>query len=99
MNATNVLTLFSIIILSIAISLVIAPSANARDNLDAAMPIRGFCIGAPGPKSLDAFIAFVQNELAPQHVNTLILRVDYRYQHLSHPEMRDNERLSKDAAK
>src|SRR6266700_667884 len=99
MKATNELILSSIRILSIAISLLIAPSADARDNLDAAMPIRGFCIGAPGPKSLDAFIAFVQNELTPRHVNTLILRVDYRYQYVSHPEMRDNEGLSKEAAK
>ena len=55
--------------------LVIGPTANARDDLDTAMPVRGFCIAAPTPKSLDAFIAFVQDELAPRRVNTLILRV------------------------
>src|SRR6266567_4789190 len=98
MKATNELILSSIRILSIAISLLIAPAADARDDLNAAMPIRGFCIGAPGPKSLDAFIAFVQNELAPRHVNTLILRVDYRYQYDSHPEMRDNQALSREEA-
>ena len=77
----------------------IGPTANARDNLDTAMPVRGFCIAAPAPKSLDAFIAFVQDELAPRHVNTLILRVDYRYQYQSHPELKDNEALSREAAK
>ena len=84
---------------SISMLLVIAARADARDNLDAAMPIRGFCIAAPAPKSLDAFIAFVQDELAPRHLNTLILRVDYRYQYESHPELSDNEPLSKEAVK
>ncbi len=83
----------------IAILLVIGPASHARDDLDAAMPIRGFCIAAPNSKSLDAFIAFVQDELAPRHVNTLILRVDYRYQYQSHPELKDNEALSREAAK
>jgi hypothetical protein len=62
-------------------------------------PFRGFCIGAPGPNSLERFIAFVQNELAPRQVNTLILRVDYRYQYESYPKMRANEALTKDDVK
>ena len=83
----------------IAILLVIGPTTDARENLDAAMPVRGFCIAAPGPKSLDAFIAFVQDELAPRHVNTLILRVDYRYQYESHPELKASDALSREAVK
>ena len=80
--------------------LAIGPAAaDARDDLDTAMPVRGFCIAAPTPKSLDAFVAFVQDELAPRRVNTLILRVDYRYQYESHPELKDNEALSREAAK
>ncbi len=44
---------------------------------------------------LDKFIAFVDHELAPRRVNTLVLRVDYNYQYKSHPELRDREALSK----
>src|ERR1700681_1934140 len=85
--------------LLIAVLLITGPATRAREGLDAAMPVRGFCIGAPNPKSLDAFIAFVQDELAPRHVNTLILRVDYRYEYESHPELKANEALSREAVK
>ena len=63
------------------------------------MPIRGFCIAAPDSNSLAQFIAFVHNELAPRHINSLVLRVDYRYQYESHPELRAGDALSKEAIK
>jgi hypothetical protein len=69
--------------------------AHALDNLDEVIPVRGFCISAPGSKSMDAFIGFIKEELVPRHVNTLVLRVDYRYDYGSHPELRENETLSK----
>jgi len=86
-------------IIVVVILLVIGPAALAEDKLDASMPVRGFCIAAPGPKSLEAFIGFIHKELAPRHVNTLILRVDYRYQYESHPELKDGQALSKEAVK
>jgi hypothetical protein len=59
------------------------------------LPVRGFCIAAPQSKDLDAFIKFIDEELASRSVNTLILRVDYNYQYESHPELRDSSALSK----
>jgi hypothetical protein len=59
------------------------------------LPVRGFCIAAPQPKELDEFIKFIDEELAPRSVNTLILRVDFNYQYESHPELRDSVSLSK----
>jgi hypothetical protein len=59
------------------------------------LPVRGFCIGAPQPGDLVRFIKFIDEELAPRKVNTLILRVDYNYQYESHPELRDSLSLSK----
>jgi hypothetical protein len=59
------------------------------------LPVRGFCIAAPQPKEVDEFIKFIDEELAPRAVNTLILRVDYNYQYESHPELRDSVALSK----
>lgn len=58
-------------------------------------PTRGFCIAAPDAKHLDTFIKFIDEELAPRKVNTLVLRVDFNYQFESHPELREKEALSK----
>lgn len=63
--------------------------------LDSLLPVRGFCIAAPVPSQLDPFVSFIEKELAPRKVNTLILRVDYNYQFQSHPELRDSIVLSK----
>jgi hypothetical protein len=63
------------------------------------LPVRGFCISAPQSKGLDEFIKFIDEELAPRSVNTLILRVDYNYQYESHPELRDSSALSKKEVK
>lgn len=58
------------------------------------MPVRGFCIAAPRPDGLNRFITFIEHDLAPRQINTLVLRVDYNYQYQSHPELRDHEALS-----
>src|SRR3954469_19649997 len=71
------------------------PGAGRADEMDSLLPIRGFCIAAPRPNELDAFVAFVSKELAPRHVNTLVLRVDYNYQYESYPKLRDRDALSK----
>ena len=67
----------------------------AQQNIDSLLPVRGFCIGAPKPKDVDAFTKFIIEELVPRKVNTLILRVDYGYQFKSHPELVDSASLSK----
>lgn len=71
----------------------------SQDKSETLLPIRGFCIAAPKPAKLDPFIVFINDELAPRHVNTLILRVDFNYQYESHPELRDPLSLSKDDVK
>ncbi len=68
---------------------------NAVPDEGNVLPVRGFCIAAPQPKDVDEFIKFIDNELAPRSVNTLILRVDYNFQYESHPELRDSDALSK----
>jgi phage FluMu protein Com len=67
---------------------------RAQNSLDAILPVRGFAIGAPPPSYVDSFVLFIENELAPRKVNTLILRVDYNYQYKIHPELRDSIALS-----
>lgn len=63
------------------------------------LPVRGFCIAAPGPAGVHAFVRFIDEELAPRSVNTLILRVDWNYMYNSHPELRDSVALSKSDVK
>ncbi|MFT3702606.1 MAG: family 20 glycosylhydrolase [Agriterribacter sp.] len=70
--------------------------SKAQNTLDSILPVRGFCIAAPMPTGVDSFVTFINNELAPRKVNTLILRVDYNYQYTSHPELRDSIALSKE---
>src|SRR5215210_1862416 len=83
------LTLFLIIFLYLQ------PCSFAQQNLDSLLPVRGFCIGAPKPKDVEAFTKFIAEELAPRKVNTLIVRVDYSYQFTSHPELVDSYSMSK----
>jgi hypothetical protein len=64
--------------------------------LDDLLPVRGLCIAAPRPQQVGEFVKFIQEELVPRSVNTLILHVDYGYQYSSRPEMRDASGLSKD---
>jgi len=71
------------------------PVLSAQDLIDSLMPVRGLCIAAPKPAGVDVFIKFINDELAPRKLNTLILRVDWNYQFTSHPELKDSIALSK----
>ncbi len=83
-------SLATIVILLVA---TLTVSAQQKNNIDS-LPVRGFCIGAPNASRVESFIKFINEELAPRHINTLILRVDYNYQYKSHPELRDSGALS-----
>jgi hypothetical protein len=73
---------------------VLIKTAAAQQPLDSLMPVRGLAIAAPTPGNIDSFIVFMNTELAPRKVNTLILRVDYNYQFKTHPELADSGALS-----
>ena len=68
---------------------------HSQTKIDSILPVRGFAIAAPNPDNVENFIRFINEELAPRHVNTLLLRVDFNYQYESHPELRDSNALSK----
>lgn len=77
-------------------------SAKAQTTplaIDSLYPVRGFCIAAPQRDRLDDFIKFIDQELAPRQVNTLVLRVDFNYAFESHPELRDSGALTKPEVK
>jgi len=73
--------------------------SNYSEKLDTILPVRGFCISAPQPVGVTEFVKFIDEELAPRKINTLILRIDYNYQYESHPELRDSVALSKEDVK
>ncbi|MDR2805800.1 MAG: family 20 glycosylhydrolase [Dysgonamonadaceae bacterium] len=61
----------------------------------AQLPVRGLSIAAPSATETDRFVTFIEKELAPAHINLLILRVDWNYAYESHPELRDAHPLTK----
>ena len=77
----------------------ITAQTNNKTSLDSILPVRGFCIAAPETKDVERFVTFINEELAPRKVNTLILRVDYGYAYESHPELRDENPLTKNNVK
>jgi len=76
-------------------TVLLAVPSSAQSELDAVLPVRGLAIAAPRPEHVDEFIDFIREVLIPWKVNTLVLRVDYNYQYESHPELRDENALSK----
>ncbi len=56
-------------------------------------PVKGFAIAAPSVKSVDRFVEFMEEDLGPRGVNTLVLRVDFNFDYQSHPELSDDNPL------
>jgi hypothetical protein len=75
--------------------LLIFPEVSAQQGIDNLLPVRGFTIAAPKPNEVDRLIKFINEELAPKGINTLVLRVDYNFQYQSYPQLRDSIALSK----
>jgi hypothetical protein len=87
-----------IIVVAAAASLILGSGmvmAAEQANLEPTLPIRGFAIGVPSPERVDDFVDFIEGELVPNNVNTLVLRVDFNYRYKSHPELRDEGALGK----
>jgi len=74
-------------------------NAFAQQTTDSTYQVKGFAIAAPKPDGVADFVKFINEELAPHKINTLIMRVDYNYQYKSHPELRDTLALSRSDAK
>jgi N-acetyl-beta-hexosaminidase len=83
----------------LVLSLIITGNASGTVIPEYNFPVRGLCINAPRPGELKAFIDFIENELAPRKINTLILQVEYNYSFTTHPELADSDALSENDAK
>lgn len=62
-------------------------------------PVVGLCIAAPQKSGLTKFLRFMEEELGPGGINTLVLRVDYNYAYESHPELQNDHPLSREDVK
>lgn len=60
------------------------------------LPLRGLAIAAPDREGVKEFVSFIDTELVPRGINTLVLRVDYNYQYTSHPELANENGLRKE---
>ena len=69
--------------------------AFAQESKDKIFTVRGLCIGVPSPKGVDRLVKFINDEMGPRGVNTLLVLVDYGYQFESYPQLRDSAALSK----
>ena len=81
--------LIYLILIVITVPLTVSAASGNSDT-----EIRGFCIAAPSVSEHERFLTFIEKELVPRKVNTLILRVDFNYQFQTHPELRDPNGLS-----
>lgn len=58
-----------------------------------------FCIAAPTKKDVPQFVKFIDEELGPNGIKTLILRVDWNYSYDSYPNLRDENPLTRQDVK
>lgn len=86
-------------LLFIVASFLLHTAAWAQTEPDSLMPIRGLSIGAPDHDEVDEFIEFVRDALIPRQVNTLVLRVGYGYEYESHPELVQDDALTREDVK
>jgi Glycosyl hydrolase family 20, catalytic domain len=84
-----------IIIITFVMGILLSESIKSQTKLDSLLPVRGFCIDAPRQVGLDSFVQFIDHELVPRRVNTLVIQIEYHYLFKSHPELADSFSLSK----
>jgi hypothetical protein len=92
----SIISALWIVLLVLVITTVVV--ASEPSQTDTVFPVRGFCIAAPKPDGVAAFVDFIEQELVPAGINTLVLRVDHNYKYCSHPELRDDDPLGADDA-
>lgn len=78
------------------LALLVFPSGLGRaDDAWNNLPVRALLLSVPDQKDVPLFCKFVREALSKEGVNTLVLRIGYRYQFESHPELADFGALSK----
>ena len=81
--------------LFIVLYFVIIQGSYAQEKLDEIVPVRGICLSKPDNDNIDRFIKFINEELVPKKVNTMVLMIHYNYEYKSHPELVNEGAISK----
>lgn len=77
--------------LSIILALTYFCSINVKaEKLDSIMPVRGFFVHLSFPVDLPKFLSFIEKDLVPAEINTLILGVNWGFDYQKYPELRDS---------
>ncbi len=87
-----------VLILSGTLNNYVFPQASAEKIFQ----VKGFSCTSPRHNEVDRFVKFINDELAPRGVNTLVVFVcdkDYNYQFESYPQLSDPSLLSKEDVK
>ena len=82
------------IVFIIPILIIIHSNAFAQN-----FPVKGISISAPSNEGLDDFLKFVEKELVPRNINTIILRMGYNYEFKSFPKLRGDHPLTETQVK
>jgi hypothetical protein len=87
------------IILSALFSLIVSNTITfTQASSEKVFQVKGFSCTSPRHNEVDRFVKFIDEELVPRGVNTLVLFVcdkDYNYQFESYPQLGDSSALSK----
>ncbi len=59
-------------------------------------PVRALHLSAPAPEDVPLLASFIRDALPREGANVLVLEINYRYQFVSHPELRDENALSRE---
>lgn len=71
--------------------------SNARENkkVPELFPVRALLLSTPDPQDLSMFCDFIKDALPKEGVNTLVMRINYKYQFESNPKLAGHNALSK----
>lgn len=91
-----------VLIAFLFLSMVWQTAAFGQVSDDELFQVKGFSCKSPRHESVDRFVKFINEELAPRGVNTLVLFVcdkDYNYKFESYPQLAEPDALTKEDVK
>lgn len=91
-----------VIISIIPLSVLLQSIALGQESAEKVFQVKGFSCTSPRHEGVDRFVKFVDEELAPIGVNTLVLFVcdkDFNYQFESYPQLAEPGALTKEDVK
>ena len=63
------------------------------------LPVKALLLTVPDPEDVPMFCRFIKEALPKEGVNTLVLRIRYKYQFKTHPELADEKALTEQQLK